>query len=153
MTYLCWFQKGSYVKIWLDHIEMLVSFHEITLTHSYGELCCDIMKLPPVVLISRWKWFRHKKQYDIIDMKCINLLFHYLGHKAKSPNAINMMQYVVDSPLNLQLDNYYLIHKGEISFHDTMKWLREWLSHVEKWLLHTTQHVPIDSVTRNPLII
>ena len=30
-----------------------------------------------------------------------------------SPNAIDMMQYEVDSPLNLQLD-------GE-SFHDTMK--------------------------------
>ena len=26
------------------------------------------------------------------------------------------MQYVVDSPLNLQLDNYYLINKGEISY-------------------------------------
>ena len=68
-----------------------------------------------------------------------------------------MMQYVVDSPLNLQLDNYYLINKGEISygesFHDTAKWLRECLSHVEKWLLHTTQHIPIDSETRNPLII
>ena len=68
-----------------------------------------------------------------------------------------MMQYEVDSPLNLQLDNYYLINKGEIlygeSFHDTTKWLREWLSHVEKWLLHTTQHVLIDSETRNPLMI
>ena len=68
-----------------------------------------------------------------------------------------MMQYEVDSPLNLQLDNYYLINNGEISygesFHDTTKWLREWLSHIEKWLLLTTQHVLIDSETRNPLMI
>ena len=67
------------------------------------------------------------------------------------------MQYEIDSPLNLQLDNYYLINKGEISygesFNDATKWLRECLSRVEKWLLHTTQHVLIDSETRNPLII
>ena len=68
-----------------------------------------------------------------------------------------MMQYEVDSPLKLQLDNYYLINKGEISygesFHDTTKLLRECLFHVEKRLLHTAQHVLIDSDTRNPLII
>ena len=68
-----------------------------------------------------------------------------------------MMQYIVDSPLNLQLENYYLINKGEISywesFHDTTKWLQECLYHVEKLLLHTTQHVNIDSETRNPLIM
>ena len=59
--------------------------------------------------------------------------------------------------MKLQLDNYYLINKGEISygesFHDTTKSLRECLSRVEKWLLHTTQHVLIDSETRNPLNI
>ena len=27
-----------------------------------------------------------------------------------------MMQYEVDSPLNLQLDNYYLINKGGVSY-------------------------------------
>ena len=96
-------------------------------------------------------------QYDIVDIKCINSLYHYLGAKQLSLNAINMMQYIVDSPLNFQLDNYYLINKGVISyresFNDTTKWLRECLSHVEKWLLHTTQHVLIDSETRNSLII
>ena len=55
-------------------------------------------------------------QYDIVDMKCINSLYHYLGPKQLSPNAIDIMWYEVDSPLNLQLDNYYLINKGEI-FH------------------------------------
>ena len=64
-----------------------------------------------------------------------------------------MMQYEGDSPLNLQLDNYYLINTGEISygesFHDTTKLHRECLSHVDKWLLHTKQHVLIDSETRN----
>ena len=32
--------------------------------------------------------------------------------KQLSPDAINMMQNIVDSHLNLQLDNYYLINKG-----------------------------------------
>ena len=91
--------------------------------------------ITPVVLISRWKWFIHKMQYDVVDIKCINSLHHHLSPTQLSLNAINMMQCVVDSPLNLQLDNYYLINKGEISygksFHDTTNWLRECLSDVE----------------------
>ena len=55
-----------------------------------------------------------------------------------------MMQNIVDSPLNLQLDNYYLIDKGEISFgesfNDTTKWLLECLSHVQKRFPHTMQY-------------
>ena len=46
-----------------------------------------------------------------------------------SPDAIDMMQYIVDSPLNLQLDNYYLINKGVISYgeslHNRIKWVRD----------------------------
>ena len=54
-------------------------------------------------------------QYDIIDIKCINSLYHYLGPNLSS-NAINMRQYIVDSPLNLQLGNYYLINKEGVSY-------------------------------------
>ena len=47
-----------------------------------------------------------------------------------------MMQYVVDSPLNLQLDHYYLINKGEISygesFHDTTKLLPDLLRYIKE---------------------
>ena len=44
--------------------------------------------------------------------------------KQLSLNAINMMQYIVDSPLNLQLDNYYLIlikGRSRIGRHSTIQ--------------------------------